>query len=76
MSLQTNLSRFEESFITICEHLTKVGLEEKEKRDKEVALFREAHKEACLKVQELSVEKVKEFEEAKQMVKIYASCII
>ena len=45
-----------------------MGLEEKEKRDKELALHQEAHKEACLKSQELSVQKVKEFEEIKQKV--------
>lgn len=51
-----------------CEHLTKVGLEEKERRDKElVVLFRVAYKEACLKVQEMSVQKVKEFEDSKEV---------
>ena len=44
-----------------------MGLEEKERRDKELVLFRVAHKEACLKVQEMSVLKVKEFEDKKEV---------
>ena len=51
-----------------CEHLTKTGLEEKEKREKELASYQIAHKEACLHVQEKSVEKVKEYKERKEKV--------
>ena len=46
-----------------------MGLEEKEKRDKEVAKFREAHKEAILENQKLSVEKVKEYEGERRKVR-------
>ena len=54
--------------VASCEHLTKVGLEEKVKREKELVSFREAHKDACLKNQELSVARVKEFEELRDKV--------
>ena len=45
--------------------MSKVGLEEKEKRDKELASFMAGHKEACRKNQQVSVEKIKEYEELK-----------
>lgn len=51
-----------------CEHLTKVGLEEKERRDAELDVFRSSHARACSSNQELSVKKVSEFEALKQKV--------
>lgn len=54
-----------------CAHLTKVGLEEKEKREKELVSFRAATKEACLKNQQLSVRKIKEYEERRDKVHVY-----
>ena len=45
-----------------------VGLAEKEKREKELAMFRRAHSEACTQNQQQSVERVKEFEKIKQKV--------
>ena len=60
--------RYEQGFIECCEHLITVGLAEKEKRDKELAMFRAAHTEACLQSQQQSVEKVTEFEKLKQKV--------
>lgn len=60
--------RLEESMVASCEHLTKVGLEEKVKRVKELVSFREATKEACLKNQQLSVRRVKEYEELRDKV--------
>lgn len=51
-----------------CEHLTKTGLEEKVKRNKELDAYRSAHQEACLKNQEMMVEKVKEYVELKDKV--------
>ena len=54
----------------MCEHLIKVGLEEKAKRESELASYSEAQKDACLFNQEKSVEKVKEYEEFKAKVKL------
>lgn len=42
-----------------------VGLEEREKRDKELAMFRTAHGEACKQNQQQSTDRVKEFEKYK-----------
>ena len=66
--LHFDLCRLEEKMAASCEHLTKVGLEEKEKRDKELASYREATREACLTNQQLSVQKVKEYEELRDKV--------
>lgn len=60
--------RYEQSFTECCEHLIKVGLAEKEKRDKEHDMFKVAHAEACTQNQQQSVERVKEFEKLKQKV--------
>ena len=60
--------RYEQGFIECCEHLIKVGLTEKEKRDKELAMFRVAHLEACTQNQQQSSHKVREFEKLKQKV--------
>lgn len=62
------LNRFEEEFVKCCNHLVKVGLEEREKRLTEVTDFREAHREACSLNQKASVERLREFEELKQEV--------
>ena len=52
-----------------------VGLAEKEKRDKELAMFRTAHDEACIQNQEQSADRVKEFEKYKLKVcKIHTLC--
>ena len=56
-----------------CEHLTRVGLEEQEKREREVEAFRIAHTQACSSNQHLSVNKVKEFESLKQQVPLAQS---
>ena len=48
----------------------KVGLEESKKRLKEVAGFEEAHRIACIKNQQISVERVREFETLKKEVKL------
>jgi hypothetical protein len=42
-----------------------VGLAEREKRDKELAIFRTAHSEACIQNQQQSADRVKEFEKYK-----------
>lgn len=51
-----------------CEHLTQVGLEEKEKRELELKAFHTSHTEACTTNQQLSVKRVKEFEATKEKV--------
>lgn len=50
-----------------------VGLTEKEKREKELAMFRTAHSEACTQNQQQSAERVKEFEKYK--LKVLTVCI-
>ena len=50
-----------------------VGLAEKEKRDKELALFRTAHSEACMQNQQQSADRVKEFEKYKLKVSMQES---
>lgn len=52
-----------------CEHLIKIGLEEKEKRDKELAAFYKSHREACVQNQQLSVERIQQFEAVKLKVR-------
>ncbi len=54
--------------MTCCNHLVKIGLEEREKRLKEVEDFKAAHLEACQSSQEASVKRVKAFEELKLQV--------
>ena len=49
----------------------KVGLEESKKRLKEVAGFEEAHRTACIKNQQISVERVREFETLKKEVSFF-----
>ena len=63
-----HVCRYEQGFTECCQHLIKVGLAEKEKRDKELAMFREAHSEACAQNQQQSSDKVREFEKLKQKV--------
>ncbi len=46
-----------------CEQLTKVGLAQKEKREAELAMFKQSYSKACDRNQELSVKKIEEFEE-------------
>lgn len=67
------LYRFETGFVSCCNHLVKIGLEERDKRVKEVEDFRAVHKEACRSSQETSVKRVKAFEELKQQV-LYQQC--
>lgn len=62
-------TRYEAEFVQCCNHLVTVGLEEREKRLKEVTDYRAAHKTACIKNQEISVERVKQFESLKLEVK-------
>ncbi len=65
----SKINRFESDFVTCCNHLVKIGLEEREKRLKEVENFRAVHKGACQSSQEQSVKRVKAFEELKQQVR-------
>lgn len=69
------LCSYRKEFIACCEELSKIGLEEKVKRDKELASFKAAHKDACKKNQELSVEKFKEYGATKQKVGELMNCI-
>ena len=48
--------------MSCCEQLTESGLAQKEKRDTELAQFKAAYSKACLSNQELSVEKIRQFE--------------
>ena len=57
--------RYEQGFVECCEHMVTVGLAEKEKRDKELAMFKTAHGKACTQNQQQSAERVKEFEKYK-----------
>ena len=52
-----------------------VGLAEKEKRDKELAMFKVAHSEACIQNQQQSADRVKKFEKYKLKVhRIHTLC--
>ena len=61
--------RFKEQCVVCCEHLTKVGLEESVKRQQELVQFTHSHEEACVANQELSVQRVMEFQALKQNVR-------
>ncbi len=60
--------RYETDFVACCNHLVKVGLEEREKRLIEVEDFRATHKRASEANQQASVERVKAFEQLKAQV--------
>ncbi|XP_064406106.1 dynein regulatory complex subunit 3-like isoform X2 [Halichondria panicea] len=59
------LQQYETDFVACCNHLVKVGLEEREKRLIEVEDFRTTHKRASEANQQASVERVKAFEQLK-----------
>ena len=67
-----NLPRFEADFVACCNHLVKVGLEERKKRLKEVEDYRATHKRASEANQQVCVERVKSFEELKAQVRLSA----
>ncbi len=54
--------------VETCEHLTKVGVEEKEKREAEVKVFRASHAQACSSSQQQAVQRVRQFEDRKLQV--------
>jgi hypothetical protein len=59
------LTHMKEGFIQCCEHLSKVGLEEKRKRDEEVASFQRSHEQACSLSQQRSVDIITAYENKK-----------
>ena len=58
-------SSYKKEFVECCEHLLRVGLGEKEKREEEVRALRHSHEEACTANQRLSAERVRQYEEDK-----------
>ena len=52
------MCRYEKDFVECCEHITAVGLQEGERRRKEVEGFHHCHEEACSVNQQNSVQRI------------------
>lgn len=65
-----------EEFIKFSEHLAEVGLQEKGKREREISACQQSMELACSTNQQLSVQRVKQFEEEKALVRRHSlSCL-
>lgn len=64
----SSTDRYKEQCVQYCEHLTKVGLEEKEKREVERASFQRSSQQACSLSQQRSVDIITEYEALKHRV--------
>ena len=64
------VSRYKQDFVLCCEQFTTSGLAQKERRDSERAKFNDTFSQACLRNQELSVEKINEFDKDKSKVRL------
>ena len=66
--MSCTITRYKEQCVQCCEHLTKVGLEEKEKREMERAAFQLSLQQACSLSQQRSVDIITEYESLKPRV--------
>ena len=58
-----------------CEHITAVGLEEGERRKREVDGFNRCHEEACSVNQQHSVQRISDFEQLREKVCVHRPCM-
>jgi len=60
--------------VECCEHITAVGLEEGERRKREVDEFNRCHEEACSVNQQHSVQRISDFEQLREKVCVHRPC--